>query len=193
MDEALALRHRIPLRKSEWGWVPRAARVALPEVARRNGYEIPKSIPTVDATVEMCAAAIRDLTSLAREIVPTHDQSLAFYGWFETLTELETRGRLVRAALADDIRKTLRLIPWSLHLLQNEFQKQKKPYANRYGDDGGWSQLQMIIEWTFFLHMWQLLGESAAEPVEVVRALTALAPTHPLLTLADIQALAAAT
>ena len=112
MDEAIALRDRIPLRKSEWEWVPRAARVALPEVAQRNGYEIPKSIPTV----EMCAAAIRDLTPLARDIVPTHDQALAFYGWFETLTELETSGRLARAALADNIRKTLHLIPWSLHL-----------------------------------------------------------------------------
>jgi hypothetical protein len=64
--------------------------VALPEVAQRIGYEIPKSIPTIEATVEMSAAASRDLTPLARDIVPTHDQALAFYGWFETLTELET-------------------------------------------------------------------------------------------------------
>src|SRR5260370_22034521 len=88
MDEAIALRRRISLRQSEWEWVPRAARVALPEVAQRNGYEIPKSILLKQSS----KCALRPFVTsrlwpgilFLRTTRPSPSM-----GWFETLTELE--------------------------------------------------------------------------------------------------------
>jgi hypothetical protein len=45
----------------------------------------------------------------------------------------------------------------------------------------------MIIDWTFFVHMWQLLEQEAAAPRDVVRALLALAPGRSLSTLSEIR------
>src|SRR5438876_12426573 len=100
------MRHRIQHRETECDSVPQATRVALPEVAKQNAYQIPRSIVTIDAQVEVRAAAIRDLVPLAREIVPTHDQAEAMYRWFETLTELATGGLLTGVAVADGGHKT---------------------------------------------------------------------------------------
>ena len=189
MDEAKAIRHRIPLRKQEWDWVPHATRVALPEVAKRNAYQTPKSIATIDAQVDVSAAAIHDLVPLAREIVPTHDQAEAMYRWFETLTKLEAAGLLERVALADAVQKTLRAMPWAHKGMQKELQDHEGPYFDRHGDRGGWSQLKMIIDWTLFIRTWQLLDQNLADQREVVRALAVIAPDRSLLTLIEIRAL----
>ncbi len=193
MEEAAALRRRIPLRAKEWEWVPMAARTALPELARRGPYDIPKSIVTVEATVEARAVAIRDLTPLAREIVPTHNQAVAFYRWFEALLELQAQGDLGldRVALPEAVRKSLRAMPFALRNLQTEVELHQEPYVGLHGDRGGWTQLSMIIDWTFFLHVWQQLDQLGTQSSEVVKALAVLVPDPPLLTLAEIQALAA--
>ena len=188
MNEATALRHRIPLRDKEWGWVPRASRAALPEVAKQNAFHIPKSLVDNEAKDDAPSTAIRDLTALALEIVPTHGQAEAMYGWFETLANLESGGKLERAQLPEGILKTLRGVPWAHRAIQKELSEQERAYFDRYGDHGGWAQLRMIIDWTFFLHMWQLLDQKAAVPREVVRALSALAPGRSLLTLSEIRA-----
>jgi len=190
MDEATAMRHRVPLRKAEWQWVPGASRATLPEVAKKNAYEIPKSLTVRAAEGEVPSAAVRDLTALALEIVPPHDQAEAMYGWFETLTKLESSGELKRAKLPEGVLKTLRGVPWALQAIQKELQEHEGAYFDRYGDHGGWTQLKMIIEWTFFLHMWQLLEQKAAKPREVVRALSVLEPARQLSTLPEIRALA---
>ena len=192
MSEAGALRHRIPVRAKEWEWVPDAIRAALPEVARRNGYDILKSIVTVEASGDVRAAAIRDLTPLAREIVPTHDQAVAFYRWFETLTEIQAAGDLGvdQVSLPEGVRKTLRSMPFALRNLHTEVEQLEKSYVARHGDRGGWTALSMIIDWTFFLHIWQLLDQKGAHPSEVVGVLAALRPDLPLLTLTEIRALA---
>jgi hypothetical protein len=188
MEEARAMGHRIPLRKTEWEWVPRASRAALPEVAKQNSYEVPKSLIAIKAKGEMPPTAMRDLTPLALEIVPTHDQAQAMYQWFETLTKLETAGHLRRASLPERVVKTLRGVPWAYKAIQKELGKEEGAYFNRHGDHGGWTQLKMIIDWTFFVHMWQLLEQEAAAPRDVVRALLALAPGRSLSTLSEIRA-----
>jgi hypothetical protein len=188
MDEATAMRHRIPLREPEWDWVPHATRVALPEVAKQNAYQIPRSIATIDAQPEVRTAAIRDLVPLAREIVPRHGQAEAMYRWFETLTRLEAGGLLERVALADGVQKTLRAMPWAHKGMQKELQEHEGPYFDRHGDHGGWTQLKMIIDWTLFLRMWQLLDQKAADQREVVRALAAIGPDRSLRTLSEIRA-----
>jgi hypothetical protein len=192
MDEAAGLRRRLPLGATEWEWVPNATRVAIPEVAGRNGYTIPKSIVSVEATVEMRAAAIRDLTPLAREIVPTHDQAVAFYRWFETVTKLQAGGDMYldRVALPKAVRKTLRSMPFAFQTLHTEVERQEEPYFTRHGDRGGWTELSVIIDWTFFIHVSQLLEQNGAQASEVVRALTVTQPGPALLTLADIRSLA---
>jgi hypothetical protein len=190
MNEARAMRHRVPFRKTEWQWVPGASRAALPEVAKKNAYEIPKSLTVGEAKGEVPSTAVRDLTALAVEIVPTHDQAEAMYGWFETLTKLESSGELERATLPEGVLKTLRGVPWAHQAIQRELKEHEGAYFDRHGDHGGWTQLKMIIEWTFFLHMWQLLEQKAAEPREVVRALSALEPARTLSTLTEIRALA---
>jgi hypothetical protein len=190
MDEAKAMRHRVPLRNKEWGWVPRASRAALPEVAKQNGYDIPKSLFVNEARGEVPSTAIRDLTLLALEIVPIHDQAEAMYRWFGTLTQLEAEDNLKRAALPERVQKTLRGVPWAHKAIQKELEEHEGAYFDRHGDHGGWTQLKMIIEWTFFLHMWQVLEQEAASPRDVVRALSALAPARTLSTLSEIRALA---
>jgi hypothetical protein len=188
MDEATAMRHRIALREPDWDWVPHATRVALPEVAKQNAYQIPRSIAVIHAEVEVRAAAIQKLVPLAREIVPRHDQAEAMYRWFETLTRLETGGLLERVALANGIQKTLRAMPWAHKGMQKELEEHEGPYFDRHGDHGGWPQLKMIIDWTLFLRMWQLLDQEAANQREVVRALAAIAPDRSLRTLSEIRA-----
>jgi hypothetical protein len=192
MHESAQLRHRIPVRAKEWEWVPNATRLALPELARRYGDAIPKSIVTTEATVDVRAAAIRDLTPLARQIVPTHDQAVAFYRWFETITEIQAGGDLGldHVAVHEGVRKTLRSMPFALQKLQTEVEQHAKPYFVNHGDRGGWTQLSMIIDWTFFIHIWQLLDQQGAHADEIVRALTALRPDLPLLSMTDIGALA---
>jgi hypothetical protein len=189
MNEATVLRHRIPLRDNEWGWVPSASRAALPEVAKQCGYDIPKSLVLKEAKGgEVPSTAIRDLTSLALEIVPTHAQAEAMYLWFVTLVHLEAEGSLKRAALPERVQQTLRGVPWAYKAIQKELEETEGAYVDRHGDRGGWTQLKMIIEWTFFLHMWQLLGEKEAKPHDVVRAISGLAPGRSLLTLDEIRA-----
>jgi hypothetical protein len=191
MDEAIAMRHRIPLRNTEWQWAPRASRAALPEVAKENTYAIPRSLAVTEARGDATSNAVRDLTPMALEIVPTHDQAEAMYRWFETLTKLETGGDLKGAALPEGVLKTLRGVPRACDAIQKELEKHERAYFNRHGDRGGWSQLKMISDWTFFLHIWQLLDQKAAKPPEVIRALSALAPGRPLPTLTEIRALQA--
>src|SRR5437773_6269414 len=112
MYEAGALRHRIPLKDTEWEWVPKATRLALPALAKEARYEIPKSLALLEADGEGRAAAIRELMPLAREIVPLHRQSVAVLEWLRALTRLEARGVLEQAALAEKIRKGLRGTPY---------------------------------------------------------------------------------
>jgi hypothetical protein len=193
MNEARAMRHRIPLRDAEWRWVPSASRAALLEVARQNNYEIPRSLAVAEATGHVTTKAVHDLTPLALEIVPTHDQAEAMYRWFETLTKLETGGELKGPELPEPVLKTLRGVPWAYDAIQKELEKQERAYLDRHGDRGGWTQLKMIIDWTFFGHMWQLLDKERPTPDEVAKILSALVSGRPLSTLSEIRALSRTT
>jgi len=187
MEEARALRHRIPLRDAEWASIPNAARVALPILSTQASVDVPRSIPVVQAPADVRDAAIRALTRLAREILPLHDQAVAMYAWFDTLYELETERRLQQAALRDEVIKTLRAMPWAHGKVQEEVKGHADTYLQSRGDPGGWTQLGMIIDWTFFLHHWQLLHKYQADELEVVRAVRTLAPGRLLLTLSQIR------
>jgi hypothetical protein len=186
MEEAKTLRHRIPLRDGEWDSIPRAARVALPSLSTQASVDVPRSIPVVQAATDAREAAIRGLTPLAREIVPLHEQAVAMYAWFDTLYELETKHHLQQAALLEEVIKTLRAVPWAHGKVQEEVKAHADAYLKARRDPGGWTQLGIIIDWTFFLHHWQMLHEQRADEREVVRAVQAFAPGRPVLTLSQI-------
>jgi hypothetical protein len=162
-------------------------------VAKRNAFEIPISLAAIEVTSEVPAATIRDLAALATELVPTHDQAEASYRWLETLTRLEAGGKLKHAALPEGVQKTLRGVPWAYKAIGKELQEHDATYFNSRGDHGGWTQLKMIIDWTFFLHTWQLLDQKATRSEVVVRAVSVLDPGDSLLTLSEIQALSRTT
>jgi hypothetical protein len=190
MDEARSLRHMIPLRDTEWDWVPEAARVALPALTAQASFDRPRSIPVVSAAADVSDAATRNLSVLAVEIVPIHDQTVAMYAWFAELTELETERLLEKVALPDEVTKTLRAIPWAHEKVWDEVKVQADAYIQQHQDRGGWTQLSAIIDWTFFLGNWKLLQERQAEPAKVVTAISQLVPDRPpLLTLSQIRAI----
>src|SRR5713226_2512230 len=103
------------------------------------------------------------------------------YAWFDTLYDLETEHRLQQAALLDEVIKTLRAMPWAHGKVQEEVKARADAYLHSRGDPGGWTQLGMIIDWTFFLHHWQMLHKQRANEREVVQAVQTLAPGHPVL------------
>jgi hypothetical protein len=190
MDEARTLRHRIPLRDAEWDWVPDAARVALPALTAQTSFDRPPSIPVVSAAADVSDAAIRNLTVVAREIVPLHDQTVAMYAWFAALTELETERLLQKVALPDEVTKTLRAIPWAHGKVSDEVKAQADAYVEHHQDRGGWTQLSAIMDWSFFLGNWQLLQKRQADGARVVSAISELVPDRPLLlTLSQIRAI----
>lgn len=190
MDEARTLRHRLPIRDAEWAWLRDAARVALPALTAQTSFDRPPSIPVVSAAADVSDSAIRNLTVVAREIVPLHDQMVAMYAWFAALTELETERLLQKVALPDEVTKTLRAIPWAYGKVCDEVKAQADAYAERHQDRGGWTQLSAIIDWSFFLGNWQLLQKRQAEGAHVVSAIAQLVPDRPqLLTLSQIRAI----
>jgi len=113
------------------------------------------------------------------------------YGWYNTLTELETDSRLQGLHLSDEITKTLRAVPWAYGQVLDEVKAESDAYLRVRGDGGGWAQLGVIIDWTFFLSNWRLLMQRGAREREVVDAIRAIAPGRTLLPLSRIRAMPA--
>ena len=189
MDEAASIRHRLPIRSSEWTWLPNEACVALGPLADQATFVLPTSLKLRRRVGKSRDATLR-LTPLAVEIVPIHEQAEAMYAWLGALVELESEGLLEEVDLPPEAANMLRAIPFGYRELLDDVAAQRVAYQARHGDLGGWTQLAMIIDWIFFIHTWRLLEQRHQNPYDFTTSVQNLGTSARLLTLGEVRAMA---
>lgn len=91
--------------------------------------------------------------------------------------------------LSDDAIKYLRVIPSAWGRMNDELDMFRRQYLQKYGDDGGWTQFQMLRDWQFMLHNWNLLSQCKDSETAVVEVLRKASGSSRLLTATKIRAL----